>query len=273
MKHCLKLIIVLFLSSTTYSVNSQTKKPVAAPAKKPVAAPVKKPTTAPTFQYEYFVDNRDGKNYKAIKIGNQTWMAENLAYLPKLNYYGNSDRGDDYTPLYQVYRNDQDGTPEDKIDIEARSEDLQIVKTSDSYKTYGVLYNYAAAKKGCPAGWHLPSDKEWQELELFLGMSEQQINNFNTWRASGFVGKKLKSRKGWESGNGIDQVGFNALPAGERDENYFDGRGDETIFWSSSSSGAMQCAGSRRLIGNTDEIYRGCTDWWYSISVRCVKNQ
>lgn len=86
-----------------------------------------------------FTDSRDGHVYKTIKIGNQTWMAENLAYLPlaasPLNVESNND------PLYYIY---------------------------DKAK-YGVLYNWPAALSAAPTGWHLPSYDEWIELSVYLG--------------------------------------------------------------------------------------------------------
>lgn len=249
MNHIRKQFLIIYLLANCFNVFSQTKKI--------------NPTPKQIFQYETFTDERDGKIYKSIKIGNQIWMAENLAYLPQLNNFGTSNAGDKYTPFYNVYNEDSDN------DIEARSEDLQIVKQSVSYKTYGVLYNYAAANNGCPTGWHLPTDFEWQELELFLGMSKEEINNYQKNRISGSVGKKLKSTSFWEN-KGNNYVGFNALPAGEKNR-YFTGRGDYAEFWGSSLNGAMQCAASRK-ISDDDGIYRGCSAWWHTKSVRCVKN-
>ena len=79
------------------------------------------------------VDSRDGKEYKTVKIGEQVWMAENLAYKPSSGNYWAYDN--DYT---------------------------NVVK-------YGYLYDLEIAKEVCPTGWHLPSDNEWSVLIEYLG--------------------------------------------------------------------------------------------------------
>jgi uncharacterized protein (TIGR02145 family) len=80
-----------------------------------------------------FNDPRDGKTYKTTKIGNQTWMAENLAHKPNS---GN----------YWAYDNNQNNVAK-----------------------YGYLYDWQTAKNVCPSGWHLPSDAEWTQLTNFVG--------------------------------------------------------------------------------------------------------
>ena len=82
-----------------------------------------------------FTDSRDGKVYKTIKIGEQTWMAENLAFEAKAKGSG-----------CWIYNND------------------------NSYlKKAGRLYDWETAKRVCPSGWHLPSDAEWTILIDGLG--------------------------------------------------------------------------------------------------------
>ncbi len=85
-----------------------------------------------------FTDQRDGHVYKTTTIGSQTWMAENLAYLPYTTPTSKFSYGE---PCYYVY----------------------------DYNKYGVLYNYPAALTASPAGWHLPSDAEWTTLLRYLG--------------------------------------------------------------------------------------------------------
>ena len=81
-----------------------------------------------------FVDKRDGKSYKLVKIGNQVWMAENLAY---------KTRG------CRVYN-----------------------KEKSNIAKYGYLYRWKKAQKVCPSGWHLPTKEEFETLLTNVGGHE-----------------------------------------------------------------------------------------------------
>jgi len=81
-----------------------------------------------------FTDSRDKKTYKTVKIGEQTWMAENLNYNASgSTCYGNKPANCD---------------------------------------KYGRLYEWKTAKKICPAGWHLPTKEEWDILIATVGGKE-----------------------------------------------------------------------------------------------------
>jgi uncharacterized protein (TIGR02145 family) len=82
-------------------------------------------------QGQSFLDSRDGKKYKAVKIGNQIWMGENL------NYDANGSK---------CYKN-----------------------KPENCTKYGRLYDWETAMKACPLGWHLPSKSEYETLEKYVG--------------------------------------------------------------------------------------------------------
>ena len=89
---------------------------------------------------------------------------------------------------------------------------------------YGVECNARVPVRGvCPAGWHLPSDAEWETLFTAVG-------------GTTVAGTKLKSKSGWyNNGNGMDTYGFSVLPAGIRDGSYRTA-GKGANFWSSTEN-------------------------------------
>ena len=149
----------------------------------------------------------DGYTYKTVKIGDQEWFAENL----KTTVYANGDEIP-YSRTDESWTTQEMGMRCSYDHDEARS------------AQYGQLYNWYAvddARGLCPSGWHVPSDEDWQDLEVFLGMSRADVLLEGS-RGSGEleIGTKLKAKSGWEEGgNGMDDFAFSALPGGLRNEN------------------------------------------------------
>jgi len=199
-----------------------------------------------------FTDIRDGHVYKSIKIGNQTWMAENLNYLPQV--YRVADSKFEGNRFY-VYGYD--------------GENLSEAKATANYENYGVLYNWDAAITSCPEGWHLPTDEEWREMEKYLGMKYEPLSR--GWIGSGDVGKKLKSTSGWKMNSGTDETGFHTLPAGCRGYNGFESLGFCGYFWTASPAGGDN--GWRRgFCGDDNGSCREEERRYFGVSVRCLKN-
>jgi uncharacterized protein (TIGR02145 family) len=140
----------------------------------------------------------------------------------------------------------------------------------------GRFYDWDAARKSCPPGWHLPSDEEWMELEKTLGMDDTDLEQTGR-RESGKTGLKLKASSGWrfymQNGNGSDARGFTALPGG-----YFHGHtrkfmyyGSGITFWTSTSYDSENAI-ARELGSQYDGVDRGT---WYKVHgcyVRAVKD-
>lgn len=181
-------------------------------------------------------DSRNGKTYKTVIIGTQTWMAENLNYQ---------------TPDSWCYENNPDYCSQ-----------------------YGRLYTWEAANNVCLVGWHTPNEEEWATLELYLGMPENEVNAF-LYRGEG-VGAKLKSESGWQSEDGknygSNESGFNALPGGIRV--FYDGSfiriGTQGYWWSSSLDG--QYGWRRSIFSDKTGIDRDLATCANAYSVRCVKD-
>jgi len=189
-------------------------------------------------------DSRDGKTYKTVKIGTQTWMAQNINY----------NTGSKYSQCYE--------------DKEANC------------NKYGRLYSWEEAMGSwdgdrlCPSGWHLPSSAEWDKLLHYADGKGGRESAYESLTA----GEYLKANEGWDdfrgkSGNGTDRYGFAALPGGGGNLRGGYGGIGKSAYWFTSSG----------VNGNFSEYYYmysegGGVSWGNRgdpgllYSVRCVKN-
>ena len=214
-----------------------------------------------------FTDERDGKKYKYVEIGSQTWMAENLNY-------------DTETNGSKCYNN-----------------------LETNCATFGRLYHWAAAMdiedwykhnffeastnyRGiCPEGWHIPNNAEWETLINFVSSESVMSILYRV------VGYELKTISGWKSGTvdnsyggGMDNYGFSALPGGwgiseddipsEQGGGSFAAFGQNGYWWSATEFGRAEPndAYHLRLDSRSDGANFGITRKFSLLSVRCVKD-
>lgn len=194
------------------------------------------------------VTDIDGNIYHSITIGTQCWMVENLkttryndgTAVP--NITDNTQWGNLTTGAYCYYNND-----------------------ASNKSTYGALYNWYAVNTGklAPAGWHVPTDAEWQTLVDYLG-------------GQGVAGGKMKATILWNGANtgATNSSGFTGLPAGGRyyADFTFLYKGDFSSFWSSTESGLAGYALYRVLDTNSAAITIGNYVQTQGWSVRCIKD-
>jgi uncharacterized protein (TIGR02145 family)/uncharacterized repeat protein (TIGR02543 family) len=217
------------------------------------------------------ISDYEGNTYSTVKIGNQFWTTENL----RATKYA------DGTAIPNVDDRMQNGSGADNT-AWANLGDNGTAKAycwynNDSisyWQTYGALYTYAAATNSdnsgsnvqgvCPTGWHLPSDAEWTTLTDYLTANGH----------SGAEGTALKATSGWSNnGNGTDNYGFAALPAGNRQSSNGEFRlaGSRGYWWSSTqfdSSDAYYRYPSDSYAG----VARAYSDKLRGHSVRCVRD-
>lgn len=227
-----------------------------------------------------FTDTRDSKKYKTIKIGTQTWMAENLRYADSsktTNLKGRTrcfndvkSNCDTYGPLYTY------------------SAAMNIDKTYDTYNVSVASVVKAKHQGICPTGWHIPSVAEYETL----------INYVQSVAGVDSLGKNFISVSGWKYAKAVsgwhlydmagwDSFGFNLLQAGFGTK---DGSGYDYYPLQNSDQGSSMLWASDEYAGTKDVSYEAYllkvqtdktgnvsvqTDFWPKDgihSVRCIKN-
>lgn len=214
----------------------------------------------PDVSYGTMTD-QDGNAYKTVTIGTQTWMAENLRTTkyrdgtPIPNITGLTAWYALTTGAYCTYDN---------------------TTKLDSIATFGRLYNgYAVldSRNIAPAGWHVPTDAEWNTLITYLG-------------GDSIAAGKMKEAgtTHWEEPNigANNESGFSVTPAGFLSLLYrFSGLGYWAGYWSRTEG--LNNLGEAGLwilnMYNYDNYdnhyvacYMSCDSKLYGNSVRLVKD-
>lgn len=196
------------------------------------------------------IQDIDDNMYHAAKIGNQTWMVENL----RVTRFNNGDsiqnlkRNSDWKrtgqAAYSVYNND-----------------------NVFVKDYGFLYNYECLKdvrRIAPKGWRIPTEEDLRELESFI--------NSNTETG---IFLKEKGNLHWLPSNttGNNATGFNALPGGYRDEEgLFYMLRANGYYWTTNGSFEFYHWNARMFQAFAD-IRRDSVFKQYGFAIKCIKEE
>ena len=199
------------------------------------------------------VKDIDGNIYHTIKIGNQTWMLENL----KVTRYNNGD-----SIPYIAASTDWAVADRDAYCFQ--------IFNSISYKdTLGCFYTFKSitdARNICPKGWHVPSDAEWTELENNVGGRE--IAGLRLREPCALHWTTDASQK-----DTFIRSGFNCRGAGYRENDGFlyDYR-NEAWFWTSTNIDSLQ-AMTRDFWWSENAVSHNITQVkGRGLSVRCIKD-
>lgn len=215
--------------------------------------------------------DKDGNYYGTVTIGTQMWMAENLNTGERL-YSTSTER---------LIITDNEVV-----------EKLCYENIPDNCKIYGGMYfwdemmDYYPGDSGtigttqgiCPAGWHIPTYKEWITLIEYLGGEE-------------VAGGKLKAEETIEDGTGLwlapnegatNESGFTALPGGDLIWTFYIGEwideyaflGEMGVFWTATYWDVDKVNAWIVGLGNrvTDVDIHGYGIDYYAASVRCIKD-
>lgn len=182
-------------------------------------------------------------------------MAENLAYLPKLTNVNNYPPKDEEQFLIYggIY-----------LDVDAS---LSDAKASSIYKQCGALYNWQAAVKSCPTGWHLPNLEDYYDLMKATEGNDsagRYLKSSSTWKSFDFYNTDIE----------VDPYGLSSLACGYSTPDGFANQtyGEFAHLWFDVEQSYTDASyGSIDYSGSSFDAYNNFDKDWF-LSVRCVED-
>ncbi len=202
------------------------------------------------IQTKDIVTDVDGNIYTTVKIGDQTWMAENLKTIK----YRNGDHIPNVT------------NQQEWIDFTSGAYCYYNNNLSNAF-IYGNIYNWFALMDDrglCPEGWNAPDIDDWMELIDFAGGLEFAA-----------VSLKHKGLDFWEYPNlgANNTTGFTALPGGQLSSSDFHGINRFSTFWTSTEQQEGFMANYILMNSGMTRVFINMMFINYGHSVRCVKQK
>lgn len=213
-----------------------------------------------TFNFMPCVDG-DGNNYPVVQIGNQVWMGENLrttklndgAEIP--NIPKDSEWGALTTPGYCWANND-----------------------ATNKSPYGGLYNWFAVNTGklAPKGWHVPTDKEWNDLIVFLGGDPLGLGGWVVCKLQE-TGNLHRDQYAFNQFSATNETGFSMVPNGMRsgesgNPGFFSGFKNYGYYWTSINGGSTPDAEGAKCRYISNDISIMVMLKKSGMGVRCIKD-
>ncbi|MDR3351169.1 MAG: hypothetical protein LBN98_05985 [Prevotellaceae bacterium] len=261
--------------------------------------------------YVSLTDERDGKTYVVIKLGDHWIMAQNLNYQKDLSWFDSSKKSETSGMFWcPTKRGAELSTSVNLCNIWGALYNWETAmmvdgKWRDDTRTNSTWPGAACSAKGgntnggkganghgiCPPNWHIPTDEEWGEI---LNEMETETKN-HTDKKDGYLGADAgtRSKSGcicppdavtcgsdnenlWDYASGItntDDYGFRVLPSGFR---YYDGskyafRGAHAYFWSSTCAN-LSNTWIRVYEYNKTTVLRTKTTRTSGFSIRCMQD-
>jgi uncharacterized protein (TIGR02145 family)/uncharacterized repeat protein (TIGR02543 family) len=222
-------------------------------------------TADDTLYARWTVVDKDGNVYNTVTIGTQTWMVENL----RTTHYNDGSSitldtssatwASDTAGKYCFYNN---------------------MTNADSMKKWGALYNWYTVNTGklAPAGWHVPTDAEWDTLQNYLIANGY---NYDSTTTDNKIAKSMAATTDWAIyttdgaiGNDLsknNRSGFSALPGGWRISSGSSNQNTVGYWWSAMEDD-ITYAYYRSLTYRSVSPYRSSNDKSLGFSVRLLRN-